>query len=96
MWYFCCISEVIIENNPYEGYFNEEQLKELVKYVDLGQTADAMELGLDSKFELEAINEFLLKDCGLVLLKVCGICTWYGVLMRIYDADGVVQEWYTE
>ena len=93
---FCCISEVIIENNPYEGYFTEQQLKELVKFVDLGQTGDAMELGLDSKFELEAINEFLLKDCGLVLLKVCGIYTWYRVLTRIYDADGVVLEWYIE
>ena len=41
-----------------------------MKYVNAGQTPDAAELGLDSKFELEAVNEFLLKSCDLVLLKV--------------------------
>ena len=43
-----------------------------MKYVDAGYTADAAELGLDSKFQLEVINLHLLTKCGLVLLKVRG------------------------
>ena len=46
------------------------ELKKLVEYIDVGQTADAIELGLDSKFQLECINHHLLTRCGLVLLKV--------------------------
>ena len=80
-WLLCCetgcycygwvsVLEKIIENNPYEGYFTEEQLLQLVKYIDAGQTPDSAELGLDSKFEMECVNEFLLHDCDLVLLKV--------------------------
>ena len=46
------------------------ELKKLVEYIDVGQTADAIELGLDSKFQLECINHYLLTRCGLVLLKV--------------------------
>ena len=43
---FLLFSEIIIENNPYEGYFNEAELKKLVGYIDVGQTADAIELGV--------------------------------------------------
>ena len=44
-----------------------------MKYVDAGYTADAAELGLDSKFQLEVVNLHLLTKCGLVLLKVRGV-----------------------
>ena len=67
---FLTFSEIIIENNPYEDYFNEAKLKKLVEYIDVGQTADAIELGLDSKFQLECINQHLLTKCGLLVLKV--------------------------
>ena len=43
-----------------------------MKYVEAGYTADAAELGLDSKFQLEVVNLHLLTKCGLVLLKVRG------------------------
>ena len=36
------------------------EIKKLVDYIDVGQTADAVELGLDSKFQLECINHHLL------------------------------------
>ena len=69
------------------------ELKKLVEYIDVGQTADAIELGLNSKFQLECINHHLLTRCGLVLLKVrvmeasktCvrGVCTLgYGGVNR--------------
>ena len=69
------------------------ELKKFVEYIDVGQTADAIELGLDSKFQLECINHHLLTRCGLVLLKVrvmdasnsCGrrVCTLgYGGVNR--------------
>ena len=60
----------MIENNPYKKFFTQKQLDSLVKYVPMGQTADSEEMGLKSKFELEACNEFLLTGWGLVLLKV--------------------------
>ena len=64
--------ELIIENNPCEGHFTDAQLKRLVEYIDVGPSPDAIELGLESKFQLECINEHLLTKCGLVLLKVRG------------------------
>ena len=56
----------MIENNPYEGYFNKEQEKRLANFIDVGVTGDALAMGLANKFELEASNEFLLVDVGVV------------------------------
>ena len=70
---FLCIwtfVELIVENNPYEGHFTDQQLKRLAEFIDVGASADAVELGLDSKFQLECVNKHLLRKCGLVLLKV--------------------------
>ena len=63
----------MIENNPYEDFLTQAEIKGLVKWVDAGATADATELGLDSKFQLEVLNLHLLTKCGLVLLKVRGV-----------------------
>ena len=75
------IAELIIENNPYEGFFNDMELKKLVEYIDVGETADAIELGLDSKFQLECINHHLLTKCGLFLLKVRVMEAWIDALI---------------
>ena len=66
---FCCTEEVI-EDNPYPGYFNNKQLERLVDFIKMGQTWDAEILGLASKFELEALTEYLLTSWGHVMLQV--------------------------
>ena len=53
----------MIENNPYEGYFNKEQEKRLANFIDVGMTGDALAMGLANKFELEACNELLTNGC---------------------------------
>ena len=58
----------MIENNPYEGYFNKEQEKRLGYFIDIGVTGDALAMGLGNKFELEACNEYLLIDVGIVAM----------------------------
>ena len=60
----------MIENNPYEGYFNKEQGKRLANLIDIGVTGDALAMGLANKFELEASNEYLLMDVGIVAMRV--------------------------
>ena len=60
----------MIENNPYEGYFNKEQEKRLANFIDVGMTGDALAMGLANKFELEASNEYLLMDVGVVAMRV--------------------------
>ena len=60
----------MLENNPYEGKLTQKQIDGLIKYIKLGRTADAENLGLASKFELEALNEYLLVSFGLVMVKV--------------------------
>ena len=60
----------MIENNPYEGYFNKEQEKRLANFIDVGVTGDALAMGLANKFELEACNEYLLMDVGIVAMPV--------------------------
>ena len=60
----------MIENNPYEGYFNKEQEKRLANFIDVGMTGDALAMGLANKFELEACNEYLLMDVGVVAMRV--------------------------
>lgn len=60
----------MLENNPYEGKLTQKQIEGLIKYIKLGRTADAENLGLASKFELEALNEYLLVSYGLVMVKV--------------------------
>ena len=60
----------MIENNPYEGYFNKEQEKRLANFIDIGVTGDALAMGLANKFELEARNEYLLMDVGVVAMQV--------------------------
>ena len=67
--YTVFIAETVIQDNPYKGYFKEAQLQKLIPYLALGQTPDADEIGLASKFELEACNEHLM-FYGLVLLRV--------------------------
>ena len=58
----------MIENNPYEGYFNKEQEKRLANFIDIGMTGDALAMGLANKFELEACTEYLLMDVGIVAM----------------------------
>ena len=58
----------MIENNPYEGYFNKEQEKRLANFIDVGVTGDALAMGLTNKFELEVCNEYLLMDVGIVAM----------------------------
>ena len=60
----------MIENNPYEGYFNKEQEKRLANFIDVGMIGDALAMGLANKFELEACNEYLLVDVGIVPMRV--------------------------
>ena len=60
----------MIENNPYEGYFNKEQEKRLANFIDVGMTGDALAMRLANKFELEAYNEYLLMDVGIVAMRV--------------------------
>ena len=60
----------MIENNPYEGYFNKEQEKRLANFIDIGMTGDALAMGLANKFEQEACNEYLLMDVGIVAMRV--------------------------
>ena len=60
----------MIENNPYEGYFNKEQEKRLANFIDVDVTGDALAMGLGNKFELEACNEYLLVDVGIVPMRV--------------------------
>ena len=60
----------MIEDNSYPGYFNNKQLERLVDYIKIGQTWDAEILGLPSKFELEALTEYLLTSWGHVMLQV--------------------------
>ena len=60
----------MIENNPYEGYFNKEQEKRLANFIDVGMTGDALAMGLANKFELEACNEYLLVDVAIVPMRV--------------------------
>ena len=75
--YIFGIPEEVMENNPYPGYFNDKQQEKLVKFIKLGQTADAAALGLASKFEMECLNEYLLTCWGLVMLQVC-------ILLRVH------------
>ena len=58
----------MIENNPYEGYFNKEQEKRLANFINIDVTGDALAMGLANKFELEACNEYLLMDVGIVAM----------------------------
>ena len=58
----------MIENNPYEGYFNKEQEKRLANFIDIGMKGDALAMGLANKFELEACNEYLLIYVGIVAM----------------------------
>ena len=51
-------------------YFTNKELERLVDFIQMRQTADAENLGLASKFELEALNEYLLTAWGLVMLQV--------------------------
>ena len=60
----------MIENNPYEGYFNKEQEKRLANFIDIGVTGDALAMGLANKFELEACNEYLLVDVAIAPMRV--------------------------
>ena len=60
----------MIENNPYEGYFNKEQQKRLANFIDVGVTGDALAMGLANKFDLEACNEYLLMEVGIVAMRV--------------------------
>ena len=60
----------MIKNNPYEGYFNKEQEKRLANFIDIGVIGDVMAIGLANKFELEACNEYLLMDVGIVAMQV--------------------------
>ena len=60
----------MIENNPYEGYFNKEQGKRLANFIDISVTGDALAMGLANKFELEVCNEYLLMDVGIVAMRV--------------------------
>ena len=60
----------MIEYNPYEGYLNKEQEKKLANFIDIGVTGDALAMGLANKFELEACNEYLLVDVGVVAMRV--------------------------
>ena len=62
----------------------QAEIKGLVKWVDAGATADATELGLDSKFQLEVLNLHLLTKCGLVLLKVRGMEPYKSRIRRVY------------
>ena len=57
---------MVLENNPYEGKFDNEQLTRLATYLDMGCTSDAAQLG----FHLEACQEYLLKTCGMVMIGV--------------------------
>ena len=61
---------MVLENNPYEGKFDDQQLQRLATYIDMGSTSDAAQLGLLSKFHLEACKEYLLKSCGMVMIGV--------------------------
>ena len=61
---------MVLENNPYEGKFDNEHLQRLATYLDMGCTSDAAQLGLLSKFHLEACQEYLLKTCGMVMIGV--------------------------
>ena len=61
---------MVLENNPYEGKFDNEQLKRLATYLDMGCTSDAAQLGLLSKFHLEACQEYLLQTCEMVMIGV--------------------------
>ena len=54
----------MLDKNPYPGYFNDKQMEKLVGYIKLGLTADAANLGLASRFELECLNEYLLTCWG--------------------------------
>ena len=56
--------------NPYPGYFPTKTLERLTKFVKMGLTSDAERMGLASKFELEALNEYLLTSWGMVMLQV--------------------------
>ena len=60
----------MIENNPYEGYFNKEQENRLVNFINIGVTGDTLAMGLANKFELEVCNEYLLMDVGIVAMRV--------------------------
>ena len=60
----------MVENNPYEGYFNKEQEKRLANFIYIGVTGDALAMGLANKFELEVCNEYLLVDVGVVAMRV--------------------------
>ena len=58
---------MVLENSPYEGKFDNDQLQRLATYLD---TSDAAQLGLLSKFHLEACQEYLLTTCGMVMIGV--------------------------
>ena len=60
----------MIENNPYESYFNKEQEKRVANFIDVGVTGDALAMGLANKFELEVCNEFLLVDVVVVSMRI--------------------------
>ena len=47
-----------------------EQEKKLAMYIDHGITGDASAMGLANKFELEACNEYLQMDVGVVPMRV--------------------------
>ena len=67
---FSFISEAVLDYNPYEGKFTAKQMEQLVPLIKLGQTRDAEEIGLASKFEFEACNEYLM-GYNMVMLRVC-------------------------
>ena len=68
---------MVIKNNPYKGYFNKDQLNKLAQYINCGVTGDAVAMGLANKFELEACNEHMLTDIGVVLMRVSRKCIKY-------------------
>ena len=68
---------MVIENNPYKDYFNKDQLNKLAHYINCGVTGDAVAMGLGNKFELEACNEHMLTNIGVVLMRVSRKCIKY-------------------
>ena len=78
---------MVIENNPYEDYFNKDQLNKLAQYINCGVTGDAVAMGLANKFELEACNEHMLTDIGVVFVGVSRGYTDHHQGQAIHMAD---------
>ena len=65
---FFKITAVLVKNNPYAVFFDNDRIVRLAEYINYDVTWDMLEVGLANKYELECCCKYL--DVGAVLMWV--------------------------